>query len=180
MYEGKRICLSIGALQVPGIRSKIKAGYTVVAYEPEKEAFAKYQKIKDKNFICFNEAVSDFNGETVLYVDGGNSSITTNRDSYKYKNEYKVKVVSLDSVLESIKFVHILHLNCEGAEIPILMNTSLLNLRKCGRIYVEFHAFAARCRVTDEMVQACVKRLSENFVVKDCHTYHPYYEFLRR
>lgn len=178
MYEGKRLYVSIGAMQAKDVVPKIKRGFTVIAYEPEKIAFEAYKKIEHPNFFCFDKAVSDYNGKTVLYAEGGNSAIV--ESDYKYPDRYEVDVVSLDSILDSITCVAVLHLNCEGAEIPILMGTSLKNLRKCNRIYVEFHAFAARCKVTDQMVKDCVQRLSKGFVVKDKKTYHPYFEFIRK
>jgi len=178
MYEGKRVFLSVGALQVPGIKDQLKNGYTVVAYEPEKEAFARYRTVEHKNFFPINKAVSDFNGKVTLQADGGNSSILDTPDKTWIKETYEVEVVSLESVLRKIKKVQVLHLNCEGAEIPILMNTSLDLLERCKRIYVEFHTFRKNLCIADEEVQTCVKRLGQRFKVKDKHTYHPYYEFL--
>lgn len=172
MYEGKRVYLSIGALDVAGIKCRLKSGYTVVAYEPEEKAFARYQEIEhQKNLLIFNKAVSDFNGKTTLY----DYTILSQKN---FENCREIEVVSLDSILNSIKKVHILHLNCEGAEIPIIMGTSLDNFEKCTRIWVEFHQFVSHFCITDEMVQACVERLGQRFKVKNQYTYHPDYKFL--
>lgn len=171
MYEGKRVYLSIGALSVVGINGRLKAGYTVVAYEPDEKAFAKYQEIESSNLFIFNKAVSDFNGQTTLY----NYTILPQKN---FESSREIEVVSLDSVLSPIKKVQTLHLNCEGAEIPIIMGTSLDNFEKCTRIWVEFHKFVSNFNITDEMVQACVERLGQRFHVKDQKTYHPDYVFL--
>ena len=173
MYEGKRVYLSIGALCPVGIKDILQKGFTVVAYEPEKKAFAKYQEIEHPNLFIFNKAVSDFNGQTTLYD-------CTILPQDTFENHASVEVVSLDSDLDPIKKVHILHLNCEGSEIPIIMNSSLDNFAKCKRIWVEFHQFVSRLRITDKMVQECVARLGQRFKVKDQHTYHPDYEFLKK
>ena len=173
MYEGKRIYLSIGALDVAGIKDRLDKGFTVVAYEPEEKAYVKYQSVKHQNLFIFNKAVSDFDGQTVLY-----DCTILSQESFGRRSD--VEVVSLDSVLDPIKEVHVLHLNCEGSEIPILMNTKMKNLVKCKRIRVEFHKFVPRFCITDETVQACVQRLGQRFKAKDQHTYHPDYVFLEK
>ena len=180
MYEGRRLFISVGALQVQGVKNKLRSGFTVIAYEPEKIAFMKYQEIKDSHFVCHDKAVCDFEGRMTLWIDGGNSTILDTRSNDSFQDSYEVDVVTLDSVLKPVKSVHGLYLNCEGSEIPIIMGTSLDNFVKCRRIYVEFHKFVKRLRITDEIIEACVQKLGQQFTIKDKHTYHPYYEFLRK
>lgn len=182
MYEGKRLFISVGALQAQGVRDQLRTGYTVIAYEPEKAAFERYQEIKDDNFVCHNKAVSDFEGRAILRVSAGASTILDTSSNELYPESYEVDVVTLDSVLDPIKSVHVLYLNCEGSEIAIIMGTSLDNLAKCRRIHVEFHGLGhyPRLCIADEAIRACVRRLGQRFKIKDRHTYHPYYEFLRK
>ncbi len=183
MYEGKRIYLSIGAVQVPDVKKYIKRAYTVVAYEPEKIAFTRYQNFVHPNFFCFNKAVSDFDGKTILYFSGGGSTIFDKIDPGDYPDEkYEVDVVSLSSILKSVLNVKILHINCEGSEIPIIMGTPLDLFERCSSIWIEFHGIAhyPKLGITDEMIDECVEKLKASFKAKDFKTYHPYWQFRQK
>ena len=78
-----------------------------------------------------NEAVSDFDGVTQLRsYNGGEQgdTICTKWQSHVVDSEHfngsrEVQVVSMTSVLRRFERVRELWLNCEGSEIPILMNT---------------------------------------------------------
>ena len=184
----KGIYLSIGALQAKAIRDILTAGYKVIAYEPEKRAFVDYQSLKKsqpiiyREFTCFNQAVSSYEGTATLQIsgggDGGNSTILKN--PIKHYDEYTVKVVSLKSILEPLEEVEIMNINCEGSEIDIILGTPIEFLVKCKSIAIEFHKHHKMLKQTDEMIQNCIDKLQKHFEVDDHHTYHPYFEFVRK
>jgi len=174
----KKLYVSIGALQAFQVVDKLECGFRIVAYEPEKQAFQKYQEIENPDFTCYNKAVSNFEGMTFLCSDGGNSTILK-REDFSGKS-YLVEVVTLDSILKQFEEVDVLHINCEGSEVPILISTSLDNLKRCKAIFVEFHRFCRKLHITNKMITACLRRLQSEFEVVNLGTYHPYYEFFRR
>lgn len=135
-----------------------------------------------------NEAVSDFDGVTQLRsYNGGEQgdTICTKWQPHVVDSEYfngsrEVQVVSMTSVLRRFERVRELWLNCEGSEIPILMNTPVELLARCSYISVEFHRFSSFLSITNGDVIACVQRLTAVFEPQCIEDYHPYYEFFRR
>ena len=178
----KGIYLSIGALQAQDVGKLLRVGYKVIAYEPLKSAFATYQSLKEsrpfihREFICFNKAVSSYNGSTTLKGSDGSSTIW----NIECKVIQHVEVVSLDSILKDVPEVSVLNLNCEGSEIEIIMGTSLANLKKCKCIAIEFHKHSQKLNMTDKMIADCIDKLASLFEVVDKRTYHPYFEFFRK
>jgi len=184
----RKIYLSIGALQAKGIQGHLIAGYKVIAYEPEKRAFAAYQNLKElkpiafNHFMCFNQAVGSYEGTATLQISGGGDGgcSTILQTPVNHYDEYTVKVVSLKSILEPLEEVEIMNINCEGSEIDIILGTPIEFLVRCKNISIEFHKHYEMLKQTDEMIESCIKKLQERFEVDDHQTYHPYFEFIRK
>ena len=182
-----KLYVSIGALKAQGIRDRVSKGYDVIAYEPENQNYQNYQKLlvkkayKDR-LICYRKAVGSYAGKVLLRVsgtgDGGSSTILESLSDFR--ESYYVEIVTLDSILEPLLEVNTLDVDCEGAEIDIILGASLKNLQKCKRILVEFHKHYPQLQQTDEMIQNCIKRLEPLFEVNNCRTYHPNYIFYRK
>jgi len=136
-----------------------KYGCFVEAYEPTVENFNKIQQT-DRG-TAFNKAVSDYSGTADFYEyagDGGCNGFIVRTDREPCLNSKDV--VSIDSVLAKWDKVDLLVLNCEGAELPILLNSK--ELHRCKQITVEFHAHCGDKfdpPITGNDVDKCVEYL---------------------
>ena len=179
--NSNKIIISIGALSPQQVKDTLIDGRFVVAYEPRKEIYEAYTKINDSNFTCFPHAVSGKAGTTIFHEHGGSSTICDmSLPHYQIDDEYEVEVVAMGDILSKYNGVRTLYLNCEGSEIPILMDTPIELLMRCKHINVEFHQNCPYLNISKEDVMACVKKLEEKFQANLVSKENPYYTFVRR
>jgi FkbM family methyltransferase len=194
-YDKQDVIISVGCFSRESLAEwQAHAPCLVVDYEPTPELYGPKKDLEANNGIalgrleCHSEAVSDFNGKTVLYYYRGGpigNSITMAWRGHVELHEYferkmEVQVVSMESVLQRFARVKELWLNCEGAEILILMNTPAHLFARCDYISVEFHRFSSFLNITNGQILACVERLKEHFRPVLGEDYHPYWEFFRK
>ena len=173
--------ISVGSMSPQQVRATLNSGRIVVAYEPRKEIYEAYTKIKHSRFTCFPCAVSGKAGTTILHEHGGASSICDmSLPHYHIDDEYEVEVVAMSDILLKYNGVRTLNLNCEGSEMSILMDTPIELLMRCKHIDVEFHQNCPYLNISKEDVMACVKKLEEKFVATRVSDENPYYSFVRR
>ena len=126
-------------------------GARVYALEPNPATFELLEKNIARNE--FNDrvtakcvAVADFEGETELlcssFLDGGADTIVPSRAQAFTSSGYAskrvpVKVMRLSSLLPTDTKVHLLKLDCEGAELKILRD--LKNPEQFDSIAIEYH-----------------------------------------
>jgi FkbM family methyltransferase len=118
----------------------------VFTFEPNHENFGllqENQKINNvSNLKVFNLAVADKAGEITLF----NSKHQNMGHSFyenHLQNKTTVKTITLAEILESNKInkVDLLKVDAEGAEYPILLNTSPKVLQKINKIILEYHDY---------------------------------------
>lgn len=118
----------------------------VFTFEPNPENFLMLKENKEINQILnleiFNLAVSDSIGEITLF-----NSVHQNMGHSIYEkhllHQTIVKTISLDEILKAnqIEKVDLLKIDAEGAEYPILLNTSPAVLQKIDKIILEYHDY---------------------------------------
>ena len=119
---------------------------TVLAFEPDPINFSLLQKhIKQNNLqnvIAYNAAVGGESGKSKLYISSSSSrhSLYSNQalinDNFP---QIDVSVLSLDECLEKLELVHLLKMDCEGAEFGILMRAEDKTLNKIQKLVLETH-----------------------------------------
>lgn len=118
----------------------------VYTFEPNPENFHLLRENKELNQVSnleiFNLAVADKIGELTLF-----NSVHQNMGHSLYENHLpnyvKVKTTTLDEILQihNIQKVHLLKIDAEGAEYPILLNASSQTLQKINKIILEYHDY---------------------------------------
>ena len=159
-------------------------------YEPLESAYIKHLEKQESlpTLICYNEAVSSFNGNAYLEERSTKSTIcSADPDALKIKT--LVKVISMKSILERVTdiFGQIdkLLINCEGSEIEIIKNTPMTLFRKCKYIFVQFHPFVKFLDISEDDVKECMTKLKEEFVLsrsrhRDFKLKYSKYGFIRK
>ena len=114
----------------------------IIGFEPEKsnfnyleQKFKKYKHIK-----IYDYGLSNFTGESYLFTDYGNSSLSLNRNNNKAGLKVKIKNISEFIREQNIKVINVLKLNVEGAEYEILnelINTGYIKNIKV--LIIQFH-----------------------------------------
>lgn len=193
-----KIVISIGHFKVKNVEDYLNKGFTVIAYDPRKEVYVNYLKIINKRFHPFDFAVLADEGKTSInlrvirdkaLLDNLGTDCFLGSSTYQkgeiggerftLMSEYSVKAVSLISVLNKFTEIEELHINCEGEEIPMIMNNSVDLFLRCKRIYVEFHCHVSHLNMTEQMVAKCVERWEVNFISTKLD-YKPNYRFDRK
>lgn len=189
--------ISIGHFKVKDVKEYLESGYAVIAYDPRKDVYRDYLKISNERFFPFDIAVmaGDTKTEVILKVirDNRPSCVGTDRylsSSTYYKegadgprwiltDEYLVKAVSIRSILEKFSEIEELYINCEGEEIPMIMDNPIDLFLRCKRVDVEFHCHVPHLNMTEQIVLDCIEKWRKNFIPtkKD---YKPTYQFVRR
>ena len=127
-----------------------KCGAFVECYEPDLHMFLTLSA----NFLhdhlkVHQRAVAAHSGIREFYCASpcnlGNSLFSTHQTFVESqsprKTVYKVFAVSLESIIRSLRHIDLLKLDCEGAEIEILLETPADALRRVEQLSVEFHKF---------------------------------------
>lgn len=119
----------------------------ILAYEPDKNNFALLKKNKKlnqcNNIFCYRRAVSDKRTTKILYTQVEQNNATHSLFPDKYAREVPVVSTTLDEIVEkhALKSVELVKIDAEGAEYPILFNTSKKTLNKLQRIFFEYHDY---------------------------------------
>ena len=193
--------ISIGHFKVKDIKEYLDKGFIVVAYDPRKDVYKKYLEIINQYFIpspCAVVAGSVMDKINLKIIRDGlvSNDMGTERDlasstyqkgqiedtRYFLANEYSVETVSIRSVLEKFDEIEELFINCEGEEIPIIMENPVDLFLRCKKIYVEFHCHCSFLNQTKEMVLECVEKWKDAFepILAENLKYKPWYQFNRR
>ena len=160
-------------------------GCYVEAYEPEVQAFFYVSStILFDKFLIVNRAVSGETKISKFYIaapfSGGNSLVAehTSHQIAENPTQQDVFCVSLSSIIHRLGKIDLLKLDCEGAELSIIMDTPLDLLKKVRQISVEFHAFCIPTQGKKE-IEDCMKYLAaagfkgpmtfEETNLVDCH-----------
>lgn len=194
-YDVGDVVVSVGCFCVNSLREwQAHTRCLVVDYEATPETYLGKRELEKLNgtamgtIECHPDAVTDRDGKIVLYRFKesalGNTVLGPARwrdrvDTADFIGTVEVLSTSMASVLSRFDRVRELWLNCEGAEIDILMNTPMDLLARCAYISVEFHRFSTFLNITNGDVMSCVDRLSSKFRAVCSENYHPYYEFFR-
>ncbi len=191
--------ISIGHFKVVDVENYLAKGYNVIAYDPRREVYADYLKKNNGMFIPLDYAVlaNDGKNEIILKVirdknvpDGEGTDCFEGASTYCSKgeiqgnrflltDEYPVKTLSLRSVLKEYDEIEELHINCEGEEVPMIMNNGVELFLRCKRIFVEFHCHVPHLNMTEQIVTECVEKWKEKFIPTKLD-YKPNYQFDRR
>jgi FkbM family methyltransferase len=127
-----------------------KPGSKIIAYEPLPENTVQLEKFKvlnadkTKNLQVYQQAVSGTPEKTIkIYTGGADSgaiaSIYRDFDS-RNSVEIEVAATTLTDILQNLEApVDILKIDCEGAEYPILYNTSKETLQRVTTMLIEVH-----------------------------------------
>jgi len=176
----KNIVISIGAFSAQQVMDTLQVGKTVIAYDPRPVMCKAYAEIQHPNFSWFSLAVSGKSGRTTFFEHGGSSTIVSMTNCpFQIDDRYEVDVISMASVLKLFDDIEKLVMNCEGAEISIIMDTPLDLLSRCKRIEVEFHRFCSYLNVTEDDIQHCIGKLKPKFSNHIADSSIPYISFVR-
>ena len=185
-----KVIISIGAFKVYEILSYLSKGYIVEAYDPRRDVYKEYLKINNKRFFPFDFAVlgNKTEDEIILNiikdeapsVNDGTNQFCSSSTHYnglaelvsgcELADKYLVKTISACSILEKHIEIEELHINCEGEEVSIIMNTSIDLFRRCKKIYAQIHIqkgdrYSYLC-LPFEDIKRCTDKLSKYFEVK--------------
>lgn len=138
----------------------LSRGFKVIAVEPLPENAELIMKNVEangweSNFTLHHKAINEVSGKEVVLRYGNENTesgshhrfIGNTIDSSEWQEdlwtegrEIKVSTISLDDVLENVKKVNILKIDCEGAEWSAFSNISKQSLAKIDKIVAELHA----------------------------------------
>lgn len=100
--------------------------------------------VKEKNYVLYNNLISDKEGESIKFWEDPNSPYNGST-LFNYFNgiEHEIKSISLDRIItdNNIDYIDILKIDIEGSEYDLLENISPDVLEKVRQITVEFHDF---------------------------------------
>lgn len=194
-YDAGDVILSVGCFSLNSLREwQAHTRCLIVDYEATPETYLAKRELEKANGTamgtveCHPEAVTGSAGKVTLFrfKEGalGNTVLDIERwcsgvEVVDFVGTVDIPAISMLSVLDRFTNVKELWLNCEGAEIDILMNTPIEALAKCAYVSVEFHRFSTFLNITNSDVMACVQRMSQRFRPVCGEEYHPYYEFFR-
>jgi FkbM family methyltransferase len=119
----------------------------VIAFEPDPVNFSQLKKLIDQNnllnVIAHNAAIGKQTETSHLFLSSSSSRHSLYRNQTPThsdaRREIEVNVISLDEALAQLDEVHLLKMDCEGAEIGILLNASKHTLSKLRKLAVETH-----------------------------------------
>ncbi|HUU88881.1 MAG TPA: hypothetical protein VMX17_14175 [Candidatus Glassbacteria bacterium] len=143
----EKIVISIGHFKIEEVKKHLKFGYSVVSYTPSRKEYNDYLDIGNLKFAPYNFAILDVKGD-------------------------EAKAFSIHSVLEKFDKVDILYLNCEGEEVPIVLNNPIDLFLRCKKIIVEFQGYST-------LQEECLKKWEKAFAVSKLDS-KPTYRFMRK
>jgi FkbM family methyltransferase len=132
--------IDIGAFDGDFTKNALDAGAgKVLAFEPSQEGYAiMSEELKDNTKVSlFSEAVWSKDDLIISFNNNGANSTAFVTDS-----SFKVRTISLDTILKDIEEVKLLKITAQGAEYPILLTCT--QLHKVKEIVADVHI------ITDE------------------------------
>lgn len=97
-----------------------------------------------ENYLLYNKAVSDVNGEQIsFYVDRNSPYNGSEIFNYFQGDEYKIETISLSKLISdsNLDVIDILKVDIEGSEYKIFNTVSDDELLKIKQVTIEFHDF---------------------------------------
>lgn len=119
----------------------------VYAFEPDEHNFALLQTNARRNHCpnikVFHQAVSDQDGSISFYQQSKENNVNHTMFPDGFATKVDVPSITLESFLRStgISTIHLLKIDAEGAEYPILLSTPASVFKKIEKIYVEYHDY---------------------------------------
>lgn len=163
--EPGEVIVSIGYLTIKDLKNiyKFSPPSYIEAYEPRKDVYNQY--------LVFAENFSSF-VPRLLAVAGDERLVALNERRHntticlpKTKSSMMITTVSLSSVINSVYGIHgqidKLLMNCEGAEIDIILKTPSEVFRLCKEIIVSFHKFVEEFKISEKTYNSCLNKLSQ-------------------
>lgn len=161
--KAKHTIIDIGAHRggfTAYVASTLKA--TVIAYEPHPENYRYLLKVIDTNHLqnvaTYEKAIGGESKKGLLLVSPTSSRHRISDIDTQQSLLETVEILSLDDALRNIETVHLLKMDCEGAEIDVLLNTGEATMSKIKAIATETHF-----PITDPKMQQLKSRLSHFF-----------------
>lgn len=177
--EHKKVFISIGWWTCKMIRERLESDPScyIEAYDPLDRVYQGYLKIAEKypnQFIPSNKAVSSESraGVALLNIKSTKSTICPvlpgegKRFSFNKHAPLTVEVISINSILDRFEHIDELHINCEGSEIPMIMENDPTLFERCDFIQVQFHEFVPFLDITKADVMECVEKLKSSFTAE--------------
>lgn len=144
--DSKYIIIDVGAhIGIFSLFCYERGSRNIFAYEALKENyFLARDNVADTQIYLIRAAIwgSEYCPEELPIVNFSESDDTFNTGGGSVlidKGTEMVPTIQLDHILNSFDYVDLLKLDCEGAEFPILLGSSLLH--KIKRIVGEFHEY---------------------------------------
>ncbi|MGZ4316172.1 MAG: FkbM family methyltransferase [Gaiellaceae bacterium] len=118
------------------------SGARVFAFEPDPEAFEKLRWLERfPNVTLLESAVSDHAGREPFYLAGESSSLFHERNEYwDGSPPVEVEVIDLAAFIAELGQVHLLKMDIEGAEVPVLRQLlETRTIHAARHVFVEMH-----------------------------------------
>jgi FkbM family methyltransferase len=136
----------------------------VIAFEPDPTNFSRLKEHMERNNLhnvsAHNVAIGRQTGTSSLFLAPSSSGHSLQKSQVGMHNnaikQIEVNVVSLDDALAALDVVDFLKMDCEGAEVDILMNADENTLGKLQKLAIETH---------DPLDSQKIKRLCERIQV---------------
>lgn len=115
---------------------------TVYGFDPTPKSIDWISKNKMKNFIFFDYGIGNKNETAKMYLPKNKNHVSGSilKNKNLSKNYIKVKLKTLDSIMKELnhKYLNLLKLDIEGAELDVLQDILNKNIN-VNQIIVEFH-----------------------------------------
>lgn len=133
-----KLIFDIGANKGNKIKVFRKMGFEVIGLEPELTALStlEYRFKNDKNVKIVNKGVSNQEGELDIFITASRSGLNTlnqkwteiveeNKDgrwnyNQRFKRAYKVKVITLQELIEQFGIPYFIKIDVEGLELNVI------------------------------------------------------------
>jgi FkbM family methyltransferase len=149
----------------------------IVAYDPCQEVLQEYKSIESSRLKVEGEAVEAGRGIRKLFIDSSNRGATSTKRG-PLENTVDVSTLTLSDVIAKHGEFDYVYINCEGSEIPIILNTPLEVLLQCAVLFVQFHKFLGL--VSESEIEQCINKLKTHFNYKVIEERYPNYKFVQK
>jgi FkbM family methyltransferase len=141
----KSIVIDIGAHRGAFTAYAALHSTTVISYEPHPENYKHILELIEinslKNVIVHNVAIGARAGKGYLFNSPMSSRhhLVDNSSIDERDNSLEINILSLDECLQPFELIDFLKMDCEGAEVDILLNASDKTISKVRCIAAEIH-----------------------------------------